>query len=80
MRTTYNILEIGTGYVDSLYVLVPADDGRFQIAKGGVYSYYEFWRSGEEGRLTDEEWWALLGTNPPERPDWQDPLFPAGLP
>jgi hypothetical protein len=78
MRTTYDILEIGTGNVDSLYVLVPADDGRFQIAKGGAYSYYEFWRSAEVGRLTDEEWWALLGNNPPERPDWQEPLFPAG--
>jgi hypothetical protein len=80
MRTTYHILEIGTGNVDSLYVLVPADDGRFQIAKGGVYSYYEFWRSADQGRLTDEEWWALLGSNPPERPDWQEPLFPAAGP
>ena len=80
MRTTFHILEIGTGNVDSLYVLVPADDGRFQIARGAVFSYYEFWRSADDGRLTDEEWWALLGSNPPQRPDWQEPVFPAGLP
>lgn len=78
MRTTYHVLEIGTGYIDSLYVVVPADDGRFQVAKGGVYSYYEFWRDEGEGRLTDEEWWELLEVDPPERPGWQGPLFPGG--
>ncbi|MGD2061161.1 MAG: DUF3160 domain-containing protein [Acidimicrobiia bacterium] len=77
MRTTYEVLEIGTGNVDSVYVLVPTDEGRFQIAKGAVYSYYEFWRPSDEGRLTDEEWWSLLESNPPERPDWQSPLFSA---
>jgi hypothetical protein len=76
MRTTYHILEIATGYFDTLYVLVPADDGRFQVARGGVYSYYEFWREAEEGRLTDEEWWQILETAP-ERPPWQAPLFPS---
>ena len=78
MRTTYDILEIGTGFIDTLYVLVPDDTGRFQIAKGGVYSYYEFWRKANEGRLTDEEWWELLKTNPPERPAWQQPMFTGG--
>jgi hypothetical protein len=76
MRTTSHILELGTGHVDTIYVLVPTDDGRFQIAEGAVYSYYEFWRSVGDGRLTDEEWWQLLDTSPPERPGWQDPLFP----
>ncbi len=75
MRTNFHILEIGTGYVDSLYVLVPTDEGRFQIAKGAVYSYYEFWRKSDAGRLTDQEWWELLDSNPPDRPNWQDPLF-----
>jgi hypothetical protein len=76
MRTTFHILEIGTGHVDTIYVLVPTDEGRFQIAEGAVYSYYEFWRAAADGRLTDEEWWQLLDTNPPDRPEWQDPLFP----
>jgi hypothetical protein len=78
MRTTYDILEIGTGFIDRLYVLVPDDSGRFQIAQGGVYSYYEFWRPAGEGRLTDEEWWEMLQTNPPDRPAWQQPLFTGG--
>jgi hypothetical protein len=57
---------------------VPDDTGRFQIAKGAVYSYYEFWRDAAAGRLTDEEWWELLINNPPDRPEWQQPLFAAG--
>jgi hypothetical protein len=61
-RTTYFYLELGTGYIDTILVLVPNDQGRFQIAEGGVYSYYEFWRPYNEGRLTDEEWRDLLGT------------------
>jgi len=77
MRTTYHILEIGTGGFDTLFVLVPDDTGRFQIAKGAVYSYYEFWRDAGEGRLTDEEWRQLLDSDPPERPSWQAPLFAA---
>ena len=59
-RTSSFYLEIGTGAIDQLFVLVPDDSGRFQIALGGVYSYYEFWRDKDEGRLTDEEWWRLL--------------------
>ncbi len=78
MRTTFSILEIGTGYVDTIFVLVPADDGRFQVAQGAVYSYYEFWRDAEDGRLTDEEWWELLEVNPPARPAWQAPFLPGG--
>ena len=35
-------LEIGTGWVDQILVLVPDDAGRFHVALGGVYSYYEF--------------------------------------
>ncbi|HDL48573.1 MAG TPA: DUF3160 domain-containing protein [Actinobacteria bacterium] len=59
-RTTFKYLEIGTGAIDQILVLVPDDTGRFQVAIGGVYSYYEFWRPKELGRLTDEEWWKLL--------------------
>ncbi|MCP4958773.1 MAG: DUF3160 domain-containing protein [Actinomycetia bacterium] len=71
-------LELGTGYVDKIFVLVPDDDGNLQVAAGGVYSYYEFWNSGQ--RLTDDEWRAQLdaATNP-QRPDWQQ-VFLAGEP
>ena len=78
MSNAAAVLELGTGYVDNVFVLVPDDEGNFQVASGGVYSYYEFWNSGQ--RLTDEEWRAQLdsATNPP-RPEWQD-VFLAGEP
>jgi hypothetical protein len=76
--STFVYLEIGTGRVDLIYVLVPNDEGRFQIARGGVYSYYEFTQPRELGRLTDEEWRSLLDTAPPDRPGWQSSLFGGG--
>jgi hypothetical protein len=70
------IIEIGTGYVDRLYVIVPDDQGAFHVASGGVYSYYEFpWPTND--RLTDERWREMLREGEaPERPAWQGTLFP----
>jgi hypothetical protein len=70
------VLEIGTGRIDRIFVLMPDDAGDFHVATGGVYSYYEFpWPT--EDRLTDEQWWEMLRTGEaPDRPAWQDPLFP----
>jgi hypothetical protein len=70
------VVEIGTGRIDRIFVLVPDDGGVFHVATGGVYSYYEFpWPT--EDRLTDEQWWAMLRKGEaPERPAWQEPLFP----
>jgi len=66
------VLEVGTGRVDSIFVVFPID-GKLRIAKGGVYSYYEFsWPMDD--RLTDEKWRDEILTdyeNMPERPDWQ---------
>jgi hypothetical protein len=46
------------------------------VATGGVYSFYEF-RQPTGQRLTDESWWAMLRKGEePERPAWQDPMFP----
>lgn len=79
-RTTGYYLEIGTGHIDTIYVLVPNDDGRFQVARGGVYSYYEFWQPADQGRLTDEEWRRMLREgSQPDRPAWQAVLFPAAV-
>ena len=76
MRSTLKYLEIGTGRIDRIMVLVPNDNGTFQVAVGGVYSYYEFWHEVELGRLTDEEWRAMLDAGgAPERPAWQSPIF-----
>lgn len=71
------VLEVGTGAIDRLYVLVPDDEGRFQVAVGGVYSYYEFTNPPGE-RLTDEAWRALLRSgDAPARPSWEE-AFLAG--
>ncbi|MEX1297283.1 MAG: DUF3160 domain-containing protein [Candidatus Limnocylindrales bacterium] len=74
---TDDVLEIGTGRIDRIFVLVPDDEGDFHVATGGVYSYYEFHRPTADGRLTDEEWWRMLRKGEvPARPAWQQPLFP----
>jgi hypothetical protein len=76
MRNADAVLELGTGYIDYIFVVVPDDRGGFQVATGGVYSYYEFWNT--EQRLTDEEWRAQLDAgNAPDRPAWED-VFLAG--
>jgi hypothetical protein len=78
-RTSFSVLELGTGRIDDIYVLVPNDEGVFQIARGGVYSYYEFWRDADLGRLTDEEWRGMLDAGEtPDRPSWQDAFLPGG--
>ncbi len=74
-RNTFAIHEIGVGLVNPIYVIVPNDEGEFQVAVGGVYSFYEFWQPADQGRLTDEEWRAILRDNPPDRPAWTDTLF-----
>ncbi len=70
------VVEIGTGFVDRIYVIVPDDMGGFHVASGGVYSYYEFpWPTTD--RLTDERWREMLRAGDvPARPAWQDTLFP----
>jgi hypothetical protein len=62
------VLEVGTGKVDRIYVVVPID-GSLQIAQGGVYTYYEFAWSRQD-RLTDQQWQMLLEADPPEPPEW----------
>jgi hypothetical protein len=70
------VLEIGTGRFDRIYVLAPDDEGTFQVAVGVVYSYYEFANPAGE-RLTDEAWRAMLDAGEaPARPSWQEVLFP----
>lgn len=63
------VLEVGTGHISEIYALVPVD-GTLRIAKGGVYSYYEFAHPIND-RLTDEKWRALLNSdNKPAMPSW----------
>ncbi len=73
------VLEVGTGRTDRIYVLVPDGRGGFEVALGGVYSYYEF-TSPPGVRLDDTAWRAELdnGTGP-ARPSWEG-SFLAGKP
>ncbi len=73
------VLEVGVGRIDQLHAVVPLieEDGSvtLQVAKGGVFSYYEF-RWPAEDRLTDEKWRELLDTDEaPERPEWIASFF-----
>ncbi len=68
------VLEEAVGRVNPIYVVVPIveQDGStyLQVAKGGVFSYYEFpWPIAD--RLTDEKWRGMLddGSAPPV-PEW----------
>jgi hypothetical protein len=63
------VLEEGTGKIFDIYVVVPID-GKLRIAKGGVYSYYEFtWPLAD--RLTDQKWREMLNTGQaPQLPEW----------
>lgn len=45
MRDQELVLEVGTAYVGTIFVLVPNDQGTFQVAAGAVYSFSEFWKS-----------------------------------
>lgn len=58
------VLEIGTGTIDVIYVIVEVE-GSLRIASGGVYSYYEFEQPLDK-RLTDKEWRIKLGIDYPE--------------
>jgi hypothetical protein len=68
------VLEVAVGRINHLYAVVPLieEDGSItlQVAKGGVFSYYEFEWPGDD-RLTDEQWREMLekGEAPP-RPAW----------
>jgi len=62
------VLEVGVGEVDRIYVVVPAEAG-FEITQGGVFSYYEF-PQPRSNRLTDEQWRERLESAPPSGPGW----------
>jgi hypothetical protein len=73
------VLEEAVGRINEIYVVVPLirSDGtiQLQVAKGGVFAYYEFpWPADD--RLTDEKWRLMLdeGSAPP-LPEWTDSFF-----
>lgn len=63
------VLEEATGKIYEIYAVVPVD-GKLRIAKGGVYSYYEFTSQLAE-RLTDSKWHNMLDYGEiPDMPEW----------
>lgn len=73
------VLEVAVGRINELHAVVPLieEDGsiRLQVAKGGIFSYYEFpWPASD--RLTDEKWQSMLDTGAaPEPPEWINSFF-----
>ena len=65
-----DVLEEAIGRVFEIYVAVPDGEGGLHIAKGGVFSYYEFsWPMTD--RLTDEAWRDMLvAGQSPDQPAW----------
>jgi hypothetical protein len=77
---TDEVLEVATGYIDRIYLVVPID-GELLVAQGGVYSYFEF-AQPRSARLTDEEWRErLVGSEAPQTPVWASNFaLPGGEP
>lgn len=73
------VLSVGVGYVDRIYVLVPLEN-QWEIAQGGIFSYYEFTQPRAQ-RLTDDAWREKLATGEAQLPDWTTNLIlPGGQP
>lgn len=66
-------LELGTGSVSKLYVLVPMD-GVLRLMTGAVYSFYQFAQPLNE-RLTDTEWRRMLGIELGEDGSYTEPVI-----
>jgi hypothetical protein len=70
------VQEEGVGRISEIHVITPViqEDGSIllQVAKGGVFSYYEFsWPAND--RLTDEKWREMLdGGQAPALPGWMN--------
>lgn len=71
------VLEVGTGPVSTLYVVVPVD-GVLRLASGSVYSFYQFEQPIDQ-RLTDTQWRQMLGIQAGEDGWYGEPqVWPAG--
>jgi len=74
-----NVLSVGVGNVDRIYVVVPMEE-QWEIAQGGIFSYYEFSQPRGE-RLTDEAWREKLANGDIALPAWATNfILPGGQP
>ena len=72
------ILEIATGNPSTIYVAVKVD-GKVKIAKGSVYSFYQFpWPIDD--RLTDLKWRYMMGFQADENGNWNFGEIPINQP
>lgn len=63
------VLQEAIGRIYPIFVVVPVD-GKLRLARGAVFSYYEFTRPAA-ARLTDEKWRRMIDNNQaPPRPEW----------
>lgn len=75
------VLEVATGNPSEIYVVVQVD-GKIKVARGSVYSFYQFpWQSSD--RLTDTKWRQMMGIQsdedgnrsndkPVQKPEWTE--------
>jgi len=54
------VLHIASGRPQRIHVFVNDASGGPRVTRGFIFSYYEFPRSLGEGRMTDEEWKAMV--------------------
>ncbi|MHA2139464.1 MAG: DUF3160 domain-containing protein [Candidatus Hodarchaeales archaeon] len=74
------ILEVATGYLEHLVVILPSWNGTDILAVGPVFSYYEF-ITPMSNRLTDEDWRGILNTRVNENiiENYPYAIFPRGF-
>ncbi len=64
-----SVLEQAIGGISDIYVIVPVDGG-LRVAKGAVFSYYQFIQPLEE-RMTDSEWRRKIGLELNDEMDYE---------
>lgn len=71
-----SVLQTATN-VGTIYVIVNVD-GSPRLASGTVYTFYQFTQPMDQ-RMTDQDWWAMLGKMPDTNGDfhWDDRPAPA---
>jgi hypothetical protein len=69
-----NVLEVGVGIPQRIYVAVKDNSGGSRVCVGYVYSYYEF-KQPMNKRLTDDEWKEYFYPNKSETVDNKEPQW-----
>ncbi len=66
---TEQVLEQGTGHINTLVAAYKLPEGHIVLGAGPVFSYYEF-KQPVENRLTNETWREMLENDSPSLPQW----------